>query len=161
MNSTQAYILTGSNLGERDKQLACAAHLLNQKIGEPIKKSAIYETAAWGNTNQPAFLNQVLVYETHLNGNELLNIMLNAEKEMGRVRSQKWAERTIDIDLLFLGNQIIAEEHLKVPHPLMHKRKFTLIPLLEVAPYLIHPILGKNIEELLEHCDDTLEVNVW
>lgn len=161
MNSKQAYILTGSNLGEREKQLTNAAHLLNQKIGTPINTSGIYETAAWGNTNQPAFLNQVLVYETHLNGNELLDIMLSVEKEMGRVRTQKWAERTIDIDLLLLGNEVIDEEHLKVPHPFMHKRRFTLIPLIEVAPNLIHPVLGKNMEQLLLNCDDTLEVHKW
>ena len=148
-------------MGQREKQLTLAAYLLSQKIGNPVKTSGMYETAAWGNTQQPAFLNQVLVFETSFSGSELLDIMLLTEKEMGRVRTQKWAERTIDIDLLLLGHQIIDEEHLKVPHPFMHERRFTLVPMLEVAPQVIHPALGKTIHELLTECTDTLEVNPW
>lgn len=160
-HSTQAYILTGSNLGERNNYLNTACHLLEQKLGAAIRKSRIYETAAWGNTRQPAFLNQVLVFNTIFDGRTLLNILLSTEQEMGRTRTLKWAERTIDIDLLLLGNHVIREDGLEVPHPHMHERRFTLVPMNEVAKEVIHPTLHKSMAQLLSECTDTLEVKPW
>jgi 2-amino-4-hydroxy-6-hydroxymethyldihydropteridine diphosphokinase len=159
--STQAYILTGSNLGERDSYLATASRLLEQQLGAAVKKSRIYETAAWGNTLQAAFLNQILVFDTTFEGKKLLDILLSIEKEMGRTRTQKWAERTIDIDLLMLGDQVIHEEGLEVPHPHMHERRFTLVPMNELASDIIHPLLHKSMAQLLSECTDILEVNPW
>jgi len=157
----QVFILTGSNLGDRAKQLQTAATLLSQQLGNPVKQSATYETAAWGNENQPSFLNQVLQFETSLSGSELLNIILTTEQQMGRVRMQKWAERSIDIDILFAGSNIINEPDLQVPHPFLHKRRFTLVPLNEIAPEMIHPLLKKSINNLLLECTDDLEVKAW
>jgi 2-amino-4-hydroxy-6-hydroxymethyldihydropteridine diphosphokinase len=161
VDTAQVFILTGSNLGDRAKQLQTAATLLSQQLGNPVKQSATYETAAWGNENQPSFLNQVLQFETSLSGSELLNIILTTEQQMGRVRTQKWAERSIDIDILLAGNKIINEPDLQVPHPFLHKRRFTLVPLNEIAPDMIHPLLKKSINNLLLECTDDLEVKAW
>lgn len=161
MSTAQVFILTGSNLGDRAKQLQTAATLLSQQLGKPAKQSAIYETAAWGNENQPSFLNQVLQFETALSSRELLNIILTTEQQMGRVRTQKWAERSIDIDILLAGSAIINEPDLQVPHPYLHQRRFTLVPLNEIAPDMMHPLLKKSITDLLLECTDDLEVKEW
>lgn len=161
MSTAQVFILTGSNLGNRAQQLQTAASLLSQQLGKPVKQSCIYETAAWGNENQPSFLNQVLQFETTLSGSKLLPIILSTEQQMGRVRTQKWAERSIDIDILFAGNAIINEHDLQVPHPFLHQRRFTLVPLNEIAPDMIHPLLKKSIHSLLLECTDDLEVKAW
>lgn len=161
MSTAQVFILTGSNLGYREKQLQTAANLLAQQLGKPLKQSAIYETAAWGNENQPSFLNQVLQFETTLTARNLLRIILATEQQMGRVRTQKWAERSIDIDILFAGNAIINEPDLQVPHPFLHQRRFTLVPLNEIAPDMMHPLFKKSIHSLLLECTDDLEVKAW
>lgn len=161
MSTAQVFILTGSNLGHREKQLQTAANLLAQQLGKPLKQSAIYETAAWGNENQPSFLNQVLQFETTLSARNLLSIILATEQQMGRVRTQKWAERSIDIDILFAGNAIINEPDLQVPHPFLHQRRFTLVPLNEIAPDMMHPLFKKSIHSLLLECTDDLEVKAW
>ncbi len=161
MSTAQVFILTGSNLGDRAQQLQTAATLLSQQLGNPVKESAIYETAAWGNENQPSFLNQVLQFETALSGSELLNIVLTTEQQMGRVRTQKWTERSIDIDILLAGSSIINEPDLQVPHPYLHQRRFTLVPLNEIAPDMMHPLLKKSINTLLLECADDLEVKAW
>ena len=148
-------------MGYRAQQLQTAATLLSQQLGSPVKQSAIYETAAWGNENQPSFLNQVLQFETAKSGSELLNIVLTTEQQMGRVRTQKWAERSIDIDILLAGSSIINEPDLQVPHPYLHQRRFTLVPLNEIAPDMMHPFLKKSINTLLLECTDDLEVKAW
>ncbi len=148
-------------MGDRAQQLQTAATLLSQQLGNPVKESAIYETAAWGNENQPSFLNQVLQFETALSGSELLNIVLTTEQQMGRVRTQKWTERSIDIDILLAGSSIINEPDLQVPHPYLHQRRFTLVPLNEIAPDMMHPLLKKSINTLLLECADDLEVKAW
>ncbi|MFA7379389.1 MAG: 2-amino-4-hydroxy-6-hydroxymethyldihydropteridine diphosphokinase [Bacteroidia bacterium] len=161
MSTAQVFILTGSNLGDRAQQLQTAATLLSQQLGNPVKESAIYETAAWGNENQPSFLNQVIQFETAISGSELLNIVLTTEQQMGRVRTQKWTERSIDIDILLAGSSIINEPDLQVPHPYLHQRRFTLVPLNEIAPDMMHPLLKKSINTLLLECTDDLEVKAW
>jgi len=161
VSTAQVFILTGSNLGDRAQQLQTAATLLSQQLGNPVKESAIYETAAWGNENQPSFLNQVIQFETAISGSELLNIVLTTEQQMGRVRTQKWTERSIDIDILLAGSSIINEPDLQVPHPYLHQRRFTLVPLNEIAPDMMHPLLKKSINTLLLECTDDLEVKAW
>lgn len=148
-------------MGDRAQQLQTAATLLSQQLGNPVKESAIYETAAWGNENQPSFLNQVIQFETAISGSELLNIVLTTEQQMGRVRTQKWTERSIDIDILLAGSSIINEPDLQVPHPYLHQRRFTLVPLNEIAPDMMHPLLKKSINTLLLECTDDLEVKAW
>jgi len=155
-----AYILLGSNLGDRDLQLQTAIEAID-KLGNIQQYSSVYETAAWGLENQAHFLNQVLVLETELTAPLLLENLLRIEKEMGRERLEKWSARTIDLDILYFDNQVIDLEYLKIPHPYLQQRRFTLLPLCEISPDLLHPVLQKTNRELLETCPDLLEVKKY
>ena len=156
MNKT--YLLLGSNMGDSKKQLSKAIQLIEKQIGKMIRQSGLYTTAAWGNTNQPDFLNQVIVIETPLTSNEMLDIILSIEKIMGRVRTVKNAPRIIDIDILFFNKDIVAQKDLSIPHPEIQNRRFVLIPLNEIAPQFIHPVFKKSIHQLLLVCPDHLNV---
>jgi len=156
MNS--AYLITGGNMGQRDEQLAYAARLIEERCGIIIDRSSLYETAAWGKTDQSSFLNQALVLETTLSARDLLNEILYIESLMGRDRVEKYGPRIIDIDIIFFNHQIIKEDGLIIPHPEMAKRRFVLEPLNQVIPAYIHPIYYKTVTELLEQCDDKLPV---
>ena len=123
-----------------------------------VNQSAIYETAAWGKTDQATFLNQVVLVETELTARGVLERILIAEQEMGRMRKEKFGPRTIDIDILFFNDDIVQEDGLTVPHPQLHLRKFALEPLNEIAPDLKHPVTGKSIGEMLLECSDPLAV---
>lgn len=155
------YILSGSNLGKRMVNLAKALELVEQNAGKVVAQSQLYETAAWGIQDQAPFLNQVMELETPLSARELLNALLEIEQKMGRQRKEKWGERLIDLDILYYGNSIIEEPGLNIPHPLIAQRRFTLVPLCELAPLLVHPVLRKDQLQLLEECPDKLEVKVW
>ena len=155
---TDAYLLTGSNIGRRREMLRKAEELIEERIGQVLKKSALYETAPWGNTAQDYFLNQVLVCQTSLSASEVLESILEIEKLLGRVRKEKWGPRTIDIDILYFGNEIIDHELLRVPHPELHRRRFTLTPLVDIAPEFVHPALNKTQRALLQDCPDTSKV---
>lgn len=154
-----AYLLLGGNLGNREANLKKAIELLNDKIGKVITSSSLYETAAWGKTDQPAFLNQAIALQTNLSALEVLDLALGIEQELGRVRKDKWGERLIDIDLILFGNEIInIPDKLQVPHPHMQDRKFVMEPLAEIAPEVIHPVLGETILSISRNIDDPLEV---
>ncbi len=148
------YILTGSNIGDSLALLQQAKLKINQLIGLVVEVSSIYKTAPWGNTNQQDFLNQVLLVETNFLPEQVIKMALDIEQNMGRIRTEKWAPRIIDIDILFYGDEIINQPSLIVPHPLLHERRFTLAPLAEIAPFYIHPSLQKSIELLLNECPD-------
>ena len=152
------YLLLGSNLKNPAEQLSIARKLIVAKIGEIIKTSSLYATAAWGNTNQPDFLNQVIIVQTAFSTANTMETILTIEENMGRIRTQKNAPREIDIDILFFNDFIINLPELTVPHPLLQERKFVLIPLNEIAPSFKHPILLKTTQELLEICTDSLDV---
>ena len=156
MNKT--YLLLGSNMGNSQQQLSIAIKNITQKIGGVIRKSKLYTTAAWGNTNQPDFLNQVIVVETKHTALQTIKTILGIEEEMGRVRTKKNAPRIIDIDILFFNKQIIAENILTVPHPEIQNRRFVLIPLNELSPNFKHPVIKKTMHQLLVNCSDTLDV---
>ncbi|MBK8139992.1 MAG: 2-amino-4-hydroxy-6-hydroxymethyldihydropteridine diphosphokinase [Chitinophagaceae bacterium] len=156
-----AYLLTGGNLGERVHNLATARELIAEQIGNIIAASSLYETAAWGNTDQPAFLNQAIMIETPLNARQLIRRILKIEKKMGRVREEKYGPRLIDIDILLFNNEKHNYQFLKLPHPEMQNRRFALLPLAEIAPEIIHPVLKKTIAELLLECKDELEVKKY
>ena len=145
-------------MGQRDEQLAYAARLIEERCGNIIDRSSLYETAAWGKTDQASFLNQALVLETSLNARDLLNEILYIENLMGRDRIEKYGPRVIDIDIILFNHQVIRENGLTIPHPEMSKRRFVLEPLNEVIPAYIHPVYYKTITELLAQCDDTLPV---
>lgn len=154
-----AYLLLGGNLGNREANLKKAIELLNDKIGEVIAASSLYETAAWGKTDQPAFLNQAVAVQTSLSALEVLDLALIIELELGRVRKDKWGERLIDIDLVLFGDQIIdIPDKLQVPHPHMQHRKFVMEPLAEIAPEVLHPVLGETILSICRNINDPLEV---
>ena len=154
-----AYLILGGNKGNTLENLEQAVQLIAEKAGVIINKSDVFVTAAWGNTNQPNFLNQVLCLQTPLSVIDLLNMAISIEQQLGRVRDQqKWAERTMDIDILFYNDEIINTSDLTIPHPLLQERKFVLVPMAQLAPFLVHPVFKKNIETLLSECTDKLEV---
>jgi 2-amino-4-hydroxy-6-hydroxymethyldihydropteridine diphosphokinase len=153
-----AYLLIGGNDGDRVQYLEEAKKLISHYLGKIIKTSSIYETAAWGKTTQPDFLNQVLLVETILNAPNLMNEILVIEKKMGRIRNEKYSQRIIDIDILFYNNEIWQKPELTIPHPEIPNRRFVLEPMNEIAPQLTHPVLKKNIQQLLKECKDELNV---
>lgn len=154
----KAYLLIGGNLGNRLKNLELALHAIKKQAGKIVKQSSIYETAAWGNTDQPAFYNQALCVETKLAADDLLACLLDIEEGLGRKRGEKFGPRIIDIDILFLNDEIHQTPILSIPHPQLQNRRFVLVPLQEIAPRLIHPTLNKSVKELLKICTDTLAV---
>ncbi|MEI9918285.1 MAG: 2-amino-4-hydroxy-6-hydroxymethyldihydropteridine diphosphokinase [Bacteroidota bacterium] len=147
------YLLLGSNLGDRLDHLKEA----RERLGGVVKSSHVYATAAWGNTEQPEFYNQVIEIKTDLLPGELLEKILRAEKEIGRIRAEKWGPRIIDIDILFYRDLIVKKPDLVIPHPEIQNRRFTLAPLAELTN-LTHPVLRKTISQLLEECNDPLQV---
>jgi 2-amino-4-hydroxy-6-hydroxymethyldihydropteridine diphosphokinase len=154
----QTYLLIGGNLGNREENLGRSRVHIATDIGKILRSSSIFETEAWGKQDQPPFLNQVLLIETNSTVTNVLHQLLTIEERMGRKRMEKFGPRLIDIDILFFNNDIIHEPGLTVPHPHLHERRFTLEPLNEIAPLMIHPVLKKTITELLESCPDPLAV---
>ena len=155
----KVYLLLGSNQQNPHKQLEVAKKNIAQQIGSIKRRSAIYQTAAWGNTKQPNFLNQVIIVETKLTAEQTMQTILSIEKKMGRIRTKKNAPRIIDIDILFFNKEIIHTKNLEVPHPQLQNRNFVLIPLNQLSPNLKHPVLQKTIHHLLTTSPDTLTVN--
>ncbi len=148
------FLLLGANLGDRVATLHRAAELIAERIGPVMQRSALYETAAWGVTNQPAFLNQVLMVETALKPEAVLTQTQAIEEELGRVRDVKWGARVIDVDILYYDQLVLHADTLTIPHPFLHQRRFTLVPLAEIAPNFVHPILEKTTQQLLQEVSD-------
>jgi 2-amino-4-hydroxy-6-hydroxymethyldihydropteridine diphosphokinase len=150
------YLLLGSNEGDRHGWLRQARAAMEEKCGKIALASAIYETAAWGVTDQPDFLNQAICVHTPLDAQAVLKVVQETEALLGRQRTVKWGQRTLDIDILFFNNQIINLPELQVPHPYLPERRFALLPLAEIAPEFVHPALNKSVAVLLEACPDPL-----
>lgn len=151
------YLLLGSNMGNRLEYLREAESMLISNGFTIIDESSIYETAPWGEKDQPWFLNVVLQVETSYSAGEVLNHLLEIEQKLGRIRKEKWGERCIDIDILYFHDEIVDTESLQIPHPGIPDRRFTLIPLVEMCPMEVHPLLGKSQMELLADCPDPLD----
>jgi len=158
MPAHTAYILLGSNQGQRRTYLKRATTAISHQCGTVVRSSSLYETAAWGKTDQPAFLNQVLQIATRLSPAELMQTLLTIEQDLGRRRSEKMGPRTIDLDILFYDQLVCHTPSLTLPHPLLQERRFVLTPLAEIAPAKIHPVYRKTIRTLLLQCSDPLPV---
>ena len=153
-----AYLLLGSNLGDKHTHLATAITILSERVGEIVYTSNVYESEPWGVTNQPMYVNQAIAIETRASPSELLTIVKSIELQMGRTPMAKWSSRIIDIDILLYGDKIIETEDLIIPHPFLHKRNFALLPLMEIAANVQHPSLKDTIENVYFACRDTGEV---
>lgn len=146
----KVYISFGSNIGDREQQINEALNKLQQVCDtELVTVSSLYETAPVGGVIQDDFLNGAAIVETSLTPIDFLNEIQRIELELGRERKVHWGPRTIDLDVLLMDDYIIEHERLNVPHPYMHERSFVLIPLAEIAPEAVHPILNKSINELV------------
>ncbi len=154
----KAYLLTGGNEGDRFLHMQQARANIEHICGRILQVSSLYETAPWGKTDQPDFLNQVLHIETILGPEELLRAILSIEELGGRKRTFKNAPRTIDIDILFYDNLVLEKKGLTIPHPRIADRRFVLEPMNEISPEFIHPVMGKTIRQLLMECRDELGV---
>jgi 2-amino-4-hydroxy-6-hydroxymethyldihydropteridine diphosphokinase len=153
-----AYLLIGGNLGDRLANLKNAIQKIELHCGKIISSSAIYETAAWGFTEQPPFFNQALQLETAFSATELMQQLLTIELLLGRERLLPLGPRSIDIDIIYFNNEIIQAELVTIPHPRMEQRNFVLIPLNEIAPSYLHPILHISTTALLKQCKDDSHV---
>ncbi|RRA99188.1 2-amino-4-hydroxy-6-hydroxymethyldihydropteridine diphosphokinase [Larkinella rosea] len=155
------YFLLGANLGDRAATLQRALEAIQIDLGPVLLQSSLYETAAWGVTEQPAFLNQVLKVLSVFPAEEMLEKTQAIENRLGRVRREKWGSRVIDIDLLYVDETVLNSEKLTVPHPFLHERRFTLVPLSEIAPAFEHPVFHKTNRQLLAECPDKSDVRKW
>jgi 2-amino-4-hydroxy-6-hydroxymethyldihydropteridine diphosphokinase len=156
------FLSIGTNLGNRESNLEQAVAKIEGSIGPVLSSSSVYETEPWGFKAKDEFLNMVVKVETDLTPSGLLGRILMIESLLGRVRGkEQYISRLIDIDILFYENMIVDEESLKIPHALLHKRKFVLVPLCELDPCFIHPGLKKSLAELLELCEDKSEVKKY
>jgi deoxyguanosine kinase len=159
------YISIGSNKGDKFKNLQIAVDLIHYKIGCILSISKVYKSPAMGFEGDE-FLNACIIVESTLNSKVVMQLLLNIEKNLGRTRSAKkgYESRTIDLDVIFYADEVISTKTLTTPHPEMHKRKFVLLPLNDIAPQMVHPKKQKDVAELLEQCKDesTLEsINIW
>lgn len=155
----RAYLLIGGNMGDRMANLKRACEEIALRCGIIVARSSIYQTAAWGLEDQPDFYNQAIILDTAILPERLMQMLLYIETLIGRVRIEKMGPRVIDIDILFIEDQLFNTNILKSPHPLMAQRRFALEPLAEIAPDAIDPFSHKKIVTLLEECTDTLDVH--
>ena len=154
MQPIRTYISAGSNIGNKDKNLEYALEKL-EVAGSVVQTSPIFETEPVGYDDQPWFLNMVVSMDTRLSARELLRCCMQIETSRGRIRSFTNAPRTLDLDILFYGDLVVEDPDLLIPHPRLTERRFVLVPLVRIAPDLVHPIAKKSIRKLLEECKDT------
>ena len=149
------FLQLGGNLGDRKQLLIDSILAIENRVGNIVDFSKVYESAPWRVEGQKNYLNQILKVRTTLLADEVLSNVLDVEKQLGRVRIEKWGERLIDIDIIFYNDSIIETPDLCVPHKHLHERMFVLTPLHNIAPEMVHPKYNKTIEELLNMCTDT------
>ncbi len=148
------YIGIGSNMGDRRANCLHAVKLMNESGIVVTKESSLYETEPWGMKEQPMFINMAVIAETDLSPESALGALKCIEKKMGRQEAARWGPRCIDLDILFYDDRIITEKDLRIPHPLLQQREFVLVPLSEIAPDKLHPVLKKTVRHLREELGD-------
>ncbi|MCZ2487605.1 2-amino-4-hydroxy-6-hydroxymethyldihydropteridine diphosphokinase [Aquirufa antheringensis] len=153
------FLSLGGNLGNTREIFEGAYPHIEKKIGKITVYSSIYRTEAWGPIPQADFLNQVLLVSTSLKPEACLTELLEIERQFGRERKERWGPRTLDLDILFYGDVIIAASDLSIPHPRIAERKFILTPLAEIAPLFEDPTSRKSMTALLAACADESQVN--
>jgi len=152
----------GTNLGDRRFNLREAVAMIREKIGPVFRSSSVYETEPWGFQAEDQFLNMVVEAGTDLTPAGLMNAISEIEKVLGRVRNTKqYSSRIIDVDILLFGDLIIDVKNLQIPHPMMHERRFVLVPLCEIAPERMHPVLKLPVASLLASCIDKGRVTIY
>ena len=151
----KVFLQLGSNLGDRELLLKDAMLAIENRVGNIVDFSKVYESVPWRVEGQDNYLNQMLKVKTTLLADQVLSVVLDIEKQLGRIRLEKWGERLIDIDIIFYNDAIIETPDLCVPHKHLHERMFVLTPLHNIAPEMIHPKYNKTVEELLNICNDT------
>ena len=164
MASETVFVLLGSNLGDRELLVNQASKMIGERCGKIVAKSRLYESEPWGFKSEHWFLNQVVKIETALSPDDLMKELLEIEKELGRDRSvphEGYVSRPMDLDILYFGNEIIDTQMVKAPHPRLHERRFTLLPLCDVAPDFVHPVMKKTNLQLLDECQDAGKVNIY
>ena len=158
------FVLLGSNLGDRELLVNQASKMIGERCGKIVAKSRLYESEPWGFKSEHWFLNQVVKIETALSPDDLMKELLEIEKELGRDRSvphEGYVSRPMDLDILYFGNEIIDTQMVKAPHPRLHERRFTLLPLCDIAPDFVHPTMKKTNLQLLDECRDAGKVNIY
>jgi 2-amino-4-hydroxy-6-hydroxymethyldihydropteridine diphosphokinase len=165
MASEAVFILLGSNLGDRQLLINQACKMIEERCGKIVAKSCLYESEPWGFKSEHWFLNQVVEIDTSLSPDELMQTLLAIEEELGRDRStpyEGYVSRPMDLDILYWGDGLIIEnQHVIVPHPRLHQRRFTLLPLCDIAPDYVHPIKNKTNRQLLDECQDVGKVYIY
>jgi len=157
----RVFLGIGSNLGNREENILEAIRKIRELTGPVINSSSIYETEPWGFRSGDTFLNMVIEVETKQKPSGLLGSLLMIESLLGRVREEKkYISRVIDIDILLYNNKVLESKALSIPHPRMHERKFVLVPLCEIAPDFVHPVLNKSISKLLKECPDKSRIRL-
>ncbi len=147
-------LLLGTNLGDKRKNLQAALQQIGARAGKIVQVSSIYETAPWGKSSEHSYYNQAVEIETKLPPVTLLRTLLDIELLLGRTRQEKWGDRILDIDILLYDQEVVQTEHLKIPHPEIANRRFVLVPLAEIAPERVHPVLKLSVDRLLKQCPD-------
>ena len=164
MASETVFVLLGSNLGDRELLVNQASKMIGERCGKIVAKSRLYESEPWGFKSEHWFLNQVVKVETALSPDDLMKELLEIEKELGRDRSvphEGYVSRPMDLDILYFGSEIIDTQMVTAPHPRLHERRFTLLPLCDVAPDFVHPVMKKTNLQLLDECQDAGKVNIY
>ena len=157
----KCYVLFGSNMGDKNQIFAQACLIINNRCGRIVAVSSAYESEPWGFEAEEWFLNRLVIVETELEPEEMMQQLLDIEAELGRVRhpdAEGYTSRTVDLDILYYGSRIVLTDSLTIPHPRLHQRRFALLPLCELAPQLVHPAFNFTQTELLRCCHDFSEV---
>lgn len=156
----EVYLSLGSNIGDRLENINLAVRLISEEIGTIECCSSVYETEAWGVNSSGMYLNQAILINTVMKPINILEKIWDIESKLGRVRvvDNQYADRTIDIDILFYDNHVIHGDFVTIPHPMLQHRNFVLVPLCDIAADFVHPELNKKVTDLLQVCKDALKV---